>query len=415
MVSVKSIHLSVLLQSLTIVLSPLYILRWKVSFIPTTLLEVLILAAVLVTGFEAMRERDLLGKLKNKYNFLILVLCLAALIECFFSNDFWGGLGIFRAYFIEPVLFFYCLVYSSRKYGFKYILNSLLAVGFWLSVLSLVQKLTGSFSLAPNEIIQGRVSGVYNSANSLALFLTPIAILALSLFLTSRGYLKILYLLLFVFYSLIVIFSKSKGGIIAESVSLMVFVYVISSLGRAFLRKIWVAVPLAILAVIAVFLYITFQTYASSLTDFNEQYIQGDTLQIRYFIWVGTATLLKDHPVFGAGLNGFKDAYAQKYRLPEYPEDFQYPHNLLLTFWSETGILGMSAFLLILVESFSPLIRNITKSKQPMLGAGLIAVLTYLFVHGVVDVPYFKNDLSLEFWVVVALIEIWSRPNFLKS
>jgi hypothetical protein len=28
-------------------------------------------------------------------------------------------------------------------------------------------------------------------------------------------------------------------------------------------------------------------------------------------------------------------------------------------------------------------------------------------VLGLVDVPYFKNDLSLEFWVIAALIEQW--------
>ncbi|MFI5205336.1 MAG: O-antigen ligase family protein [Candidatus Paceibacterales bacterium] len=415
MVLVKGIRPSVLLQSLTIILSPLYILRWKIWFIPTTLLEVLILATVIVTAAEALHYGRLLDKLKNKYNYPILVLLIAALTACFFSNDFFGGLGIFRAYFIEPILFFYCLIYSSRKNGYKYILYSLLTAGLWLSILSLFQKLTGSFSLAPNEIIQGRVSGVYNSANSLALFIVPTAIISLALFLTNKGYLKIIYLILFIFYSLIVVFSKSKGGIIAESISLVVFVYSLSSLKNELMKRVWLVVPLAILITTAVFLFMTFQTYNSSSVNFNEQYIQGDTLQIRYFIWVGTASLLKDHPIFGAGLNGFKGAYAAKYRLPEYPEDFQYPHNLLLTFWAETGILGLFAFMLIIVESFSVLIRNLDKSKIPVLGAGLIAVLTYIFVHGIVDVPYFKNDLSLEFWVFMALIEIWSRFFIEKS
>lgn len=414
MVSVKRITPSIFLQSLSIVLSPLYILRWKVFFVPTTLLEILILVTVLVTAVEFFKSGGSLEKLKSRYSYLILFFCLAAFVACFFSNDVLGGLGIFRAYFIEPVLFFYCLVYSSRKYGYKFIIYSLLAVGFWLAVLSLFQKLTGRFSLAPNEIVQGRVSGVYNSANSLALFITPIALLALSLFLTSKGYLKILHLMLFIFYSLVVVFSKSKGGVIAESISLGVFVYAILSIKNTFLRKIWVVVPISIFIVISAFLFITFKTYTSNLTDFNQQYIQGDTLQIRYFIWIGTATLLKEHPIFGAGLNGFKDAYAYKYKLPEYPEDFQYPHNLLLTFWSETGVLGLFAFLLIMVESLSLLIRNLNQSKQPMLGAALIAVLAYIFIHGIVDVPYFKNDLSMEFWVLIALIEIWSRQTYLK-
>jgi hypothetical protein len=29
-----------------------------------------------------------------------------------------------------------------------------------------------------------------------------------------------------------------------------------------------------------------------------------------------------------------------------------------------------------------------------------------LLIHGLVDVPYFKNDLSLLFWLIVALISV---------
>ena len=36
-----------------------------------------------------------------------------------------------------------------------------------------------------------------------------------------------------------------------------------------------------------------------------------------------------------------------------------------------------------------------------------------MVVHGVVDVPYFKNDLSLEFWTLAALTcagTVWASP-----
>ena len=34
---------------------------------------------------------------------------------------------------------------------------------------------------------------------------------------------------------------------------------------------------------------------------------------------------------------------------------------------------------------------------------GVFAAMLAVIVHGLVDVPYFKNDLSLEFWALVGL------------
>ena len=34
---------------------------------------------------------------------------------------------------------------------------------------------------------------------------------------------------------------------------------------------------------------------------------------------------------------------------------------------------------------------------------GVLLALMGIIVHGLVDVPYFKNDLSLEFWVLLGL------------
>jgi hypothetical protein len=39
-----------------------------------------------------------------------------------------------------------------------------------------------------------------------------------------------------------------------------------------------------------------------------------------------------------------------------------------------------------------------------VLGAGLIVMLVVFFIHGLIDVPYFKNDLAMLWWVMAALI-----------
>jgi len=42
---------------------------------------------------------------------------------------------------------------------------------------------------------------------------------------------------------------------------------------------------------------------------------------------------------------------------------------------------------------------------------GLLLAMLAILVHGLVDVPYFKNDLSLEFWVLAGLVAAGLRWN----
>ena len=36
----------------------------------------------------------------------------------------------------------------------------------------------------------------------------------------------------------------------------------------------------------------------------------------------------------------------------------------------------------------------------------LVAILAQMIIHGLVDVPYFKNDLSMLFWIIMAVAVI---------
>jgi O-antigen ligase len=130
----------------------------------------------------------------------------------------------------------------------------------------------------------------------------------------------------------------------------------------------------------------------------------ADTLQFRLCLWEGARNLLFDRPMSGAGLSGFKELYSQKYFTCD-AEPLEYPHNWVLNFWTETGILGLAAFLLLLLTYFRNIGRCLANDKVRWLALGFSAAMIYWLVHGLVDVPYFKNDLALEFWVILALAE----------
>ena len=106
-------------------------------------------------------------------------------------------------------------------------------------------------------------------------------------------------------------------------------------------------------------------------------------------------------------------------------EIYMYPHNLVLNFWTELGLLGASLFIWIIIKFYNSGIKTfiqnskftctrltgeIQNSKQvnneKYIILGLIGAMTVIIVHGIVDVPYFKNDLAIIFWVLLAIAGI---------
>jgi hypothetical protein len=52
-------------------------------------------------------------------------------------------------------------------------------------------------------------------------------------------------------------------------------------------------------------------------------------------------------------------------------------------------------------------LANRTKDESAkFLGLGILGAFVVIVVHGLVDVPYFKNDLACLFWVLIALLSL---------
>jgi O-antigen ligase len=71
-------------------------------------------------------------------------------------------------------------------------------------------------------------------------------------------------------------------------------------------------------------------------------------LAIRGLQWQEAVNLLKDHWLFGAGLNNYQTLMIQYHQIT-WLEIFLYPHNIFLNFWVELGLLGLIVFILLLV------------------------------------------------------------------
>jgi O-antigen ligase len=90
-------------------------------------------------------------------------------------------------------------------------------------------------------------------------------------------------------------------------------------------------------------------------------------------------------------------------------EIYMYPHNIFLNFWSELGLVGALLFVWLILKflllAFKLSVRLARASdRRKYLSLGLMGAMIVIVVHGLVDVPYFKNDLAVMFFIFLALL-----------
>lgn len=81
------------------------------------------------------------------------------------------------------------------------------------------------------------------------------------------------------------------------------------------------------------------------------------------------------------------------------------PHNLYLAFWLQTGLFGFAAFLGLVAVFFRRTSMGV-RTEDPfrrVLAHSLVCAMIAVLAHGLVDTPYWKNDLGFLWWSLFAL------------
>jgi O-antigen ligase len=104
---------------------------------------------------------------------------------------------------------------------------------------------------------------------------------------------------------------------------------------------------------------------------------------------------ITENPIFGNGLFGFRTTLTDASFIGEI---HNYPHNLYLALWLELGLLGLFAFAWII-----KLVWEQYQKKPDVMHLAAISFILIVLIHGLVDTPYFKNDLSVLFWFMLSL------------
>lgn len=383
------------LISLIILLLPTYLVRFSVFGVPSTALEVLIYVVFLVGLYQAKKQS--FRRISWQIWVPVTVLAIAAIISTFISPLRHEALGELKAFFIDPIMVVWLMYQFIKKEDFPKIIWAFALSGLFVSIHAIVQRLTG------NLTVDGRVVGIFGySPNYLALYLSPIAILMAGESLTlqkKKHFLKFsLWPELFFLVMLLGIYlSGSRGGLLAVAAGLGAF--------AIFHYWGWIYQRFSAKIIIGILILAAFYTsWTLFKPNFNLAGPAGGRVvtsnNVRWQIWETSLEMIKSHPVLGVGLANYQNAFAEltknRINFPEYITPVALSsHNVFLMFYLTTGLLGILAFLGLIVIFF----RNLFRAKSsyvPYLGAAMAAILIY----GLIDTPYFKNDLSVMFWVV---------------
>lgn len=345
------------------------------------------------------------------------------------------ALGILKGWIIAPILMFLLLLLFIDDNEKVVTMTDIYTVSaVLLSLWGVFQLLSGVY-VTPDA----RVSGPFDSANYLALYIGPAVTYVLIRLshvmcpleeLEKHSFWKIptlrnkvpmekpeTFLLMVALLVLVpvLVATKSYGAMIAVGVAL--FLYFVLAV-REFRLKIgkegfpWKFFA-GIIVVIAIFAGIT---YNADPVKWNSVFAFDDrnSSSVRLEVYQISGELIWDNWFTGIGMGQYPAYYQLEARdilgHDPYEWNMLHPHNLFIAMWLNMGLLGLIAFVWILylaVKRVWPVIggfayREIEHGAKIRV-VGMIMLIEIL-VHGLLDTPFFKNDLALLFWLVIAII-----------
>jgi O-antigen ligase len=413
-------HRSLRLGALVLIASlPLYLIRFDIGPLPTTFLE-LQFCLLFIFWLLSLRQESNRKILKESIHHPFAaqvgagaaLLAIGGLLGMLQTSDMLSSFGVWKSYLIEPMLFALILLTVERKANIKNVHKSIppFLVAFSIpvllvSIVAIFQMITG-ITIPDDYFVTGRATAFYSYPNAVGLFTGPIAVMLT----TALSFKKIRNRLTKIeltsvssaaLLGLVSLFaSQTEAAIIAVTITLVGFALILSYTNYRKRFAIYV-VSLIVLVGALLVIPISRDLVVQKLT------LQDWSGQTRIAGWQETSALLTSETrtfILGTGMNSFPAASAP-FHTHDYLEIFQYPHNIFLNIWTELGLIGLTGFLLIAVAIIRASVINGSRdSKLLATDYLLLAPLIAMTIHGLVDVPYFKNDLAFLTWTFIALL-----------
>jgi O-antigen ligase len=367
-------------------LLPVYLIKIRLGWMSFNMLEFLI--AILF--FLWIFDKNTKYQIPNTKYWRPIALIFAGLILSFVANgNYYTGLGAIKGWFAFPIIFG-TIFFDALKKDESLLKKTLLALffsGAVISAIGITYKFLGALTY------DGRLKLFWDSPNQLAMFLViPFLI---GLFFTRREKemkKKRVYVSGLALIGLSLLYTFSYGAWLALVIALfIVFWLEYSKKERKRYFTILILIFVILISLASAYKY-------RSIANMGER----SSLASRFAIWKSAGLMIENNPLFGIGPGNFQEKYLeyQKYFPPYLEWSAPQPHNIFLAFWLDSGLLGLIGFIILLIYFFRDNKKAIKIDRD--LGILFLAMMICILVHGLADTTYWRNDLALVFWVVIA-------------
>ncbi len=365
---------------------PDYLIKIKFGWASFNILEFLIGALFLVWIFSKEKKCSLRAV---RYSLPVALILFGLALSVIANKNYSVGLGAIKGWFFFPLVFG-IIFHDALKKDENLLKKSLLALffsGVAVSAIGIVYNFLG------NLTYDGRLKIFWDSPNQLAMFLAVPFLIGLFFVLREKKISeKRLYILGLALIGLSLYYTFSYGAWLAITVAIIVFFWLKY---RNIAQKKYVAIFLVLLLI--------FLGWASFSKLKNIQNLgERSSLASRFMIWKSAGLMIESNSFFGIGTGNFQNKYLeyQKYFPPYLEWSAPQPHNIFLAFWLESGLVGLVGFTILLFYFFQDNKKAIMYNRD--FGILFLGIMIYILVHGLVDTTYWRNDLAVVFWVVIA-------------
>ena len=313
------------------------------------------------------------------------------------------GLGyVFHMFAIEKT----SATHGSLVFFFKPILAPLVALAvLGLSVAALygcyqsyigVDIVASQQDMNLNQGMPGRVYSFFDNPNNFAEQLAMLLPLNLALFLNSHWRGKLLSLLSLGVGLVAIGATYGRASWIGLAGAVLVFLALLN----------WRWVPVFLLVGLAAIPFLPETIYNRILTIFNAG--EDSSVQYRFGIYETTRNLMEDYWARGVGLG----TDVMKKVFQTYPTNFDgsYPvhtHNNYLQMWGETGILGLLAYLSLLLYQLKSGVKGFCAALDPRVKrmmAAAIGAFCGILVIGVAEYTWYYPRNMFTYWFLFGVI-----------
>lgn len=371
-----------------------YLVRFHIGSYPTNLQEVLIILN-LAAFFYAMPFKKIFTAI-SKHWVITGFLGLTMLFAIGLSDHIGNNLDFIRhlKFLFFALTLSFIFLETFEKENQKLAALRIMGIGaIFFGIFSVMYNLLG-FNVAHDS----RLLGPLDAAVYLAYYLVPFFLFfIIQFFENTKRKSNFFYAAIL---GLLILATQSMGAIGGSLAILFFYFLKRNHLLKSTISKIFLGI--FSVAIVAIIFYTkilpTIQTNYSSLDERGE-------------IWLTSAELLKDTKTvfFGLGLGQFEHYYIQNVDkvLGHAPLDYYViqPHNIFLLFIFNYGILGLIFILLCIYKTIQNLINFKQNSDIKTLSS---FILLYFFLHGLIDTPFFKNDMLI---LLVIFLELALSPQ----